>query len=257
MAAVVGLTRVRSACASWVRGHGRPLAATAAALVVAAVAVVAALAGHGPSGAALGAQPVGPETGASRTSPPAVARATPTSGDETARTPRAPGRPADLERSDERGAVAAAVYVLRLEPYGLLTGDSDEFTRLCSTESGWCRAKAASMRGVAAGTVRYDGCPARTEALRTTPTDAPDTFVVTVAQRQASCVRHEEAPTPAAGTPARPPTAEAPDVASDAAPDAASDVYGGNDAPDALPDLLDLTVRHGTAGWEVIRASLA
>jgi hypothetical protein len=70
-------------------------------------------------------------------------------------------------------------------------------------------------------------------------------------------VRHEEAPTPAAGTPARPPTAEAPDVASDAAPDAASDVYGGNDAPDALPDLLDLTVRHGTAGWEVIRASLA
>jgi hypothetical protein len=62
-------------------------------------------------------------------------------------------------------------------------------------------------------------------------------------------VRHEEAPAPAAGTAARPPAA--------GTPDAASDVYGGNDAPDALPDLLDLTVRHGTAGWEVIRASLA
>jgi hypothetical protein len=35
------------------------------------------------------------------------------------------------------------------------------------------------------------------------------------------------------------------------------DVYGGNDDPDSLPDLLDITVRHGGDGWQVVRASLA
>jgi len=180
------------------------VATAAAGLAVVAVAAIALLAGHDGDG-------------------PHVRPST-TDG------PQHPTRPADLERSDERGAVAAAVYVLELEPYGLRSGDWREFVRLCSTQSGWCRDKAESMRGVAAGTVRYDGCEASPQAVQTTPTDAPDTFVVTIAQRQAACVRHDRA---------------------------ASDVYGGNDAPDALPDLLDLTVRHGTAGWQVVRASLA
>jgi len=155
-----------------------------------------------------------------------------------------PARPTALERSDERGASAAAVYVLELEPYGLLSGDWHDFAALCSAESGWCQDKTASMRLVEAGAVRYVGCAMRAEAVRTTPTDAPDTFVVTVAQRQAACVRHEVASTD-------PPT-------DDASPTGDGvDVYGGNDDPDSLPDLLDITVRHGGDGWQVVRASLA
>ncbi|MFC8731461.1 hypothetical protein ACFT5B_03245 [Luteimicrobium sp. NPDC057192] len=236
MAAVVGLTPALRAGAAWARRHTRRIAGVAAVLVVVGVTAVALVAGHDASEGQ-------PATTGGPQLPDRLERS---------------ARPADLERSDERGAVAAAIYVLELEPYGLRSGDWHEFARLCSTQSGWCRDKAASMRGVTAGAVRYDGCDARAEAVRTTPTDAPDTFVVTVAHRQAACVRHALAPTPATTATAAgagPTTAAGPAAGTDDA--AASDVYGGNDDPGALPDLLDLTVRHGTAGWQVVRASLA
>ena len=223
VAAVVGLTRavvgLTRAARAWlvrrVRGRARWLAGgTAAALLVVVGAAAVAVREAPGDAAALSASRVAAATDR----------------------PEPPTRPTALERSDERGATAAAAYVLELEPYGLLSGDRRDFEALCSAQSGWCRDKLASMRLVASGTVRYDGCAAHVEAVRTTPTQAPDTFVVTVAQRQAPCVRHDLTTT---GTPG------------------AVDVYGGNEEPDALPDLIDVTVRHGPSGWRVVRASLA
>jgi hypothetical protein len=227
VAAVVGLTRERL------------LAGAAGVVLVVGVLTVAAFAAHDDP------QPDAPAPSAAAPHDPARPTAPVATSAPTTSAPTPPARPAALERSDERGASAAAVYALQLEPYGLLTGDWREFGALCSTVSGWCRDKAASMRLVASGAVRYEGCSTHAAALRTTPTDAPDTFVVTVSQRQAACVRYEVAATPTpAGT--EPGSADG-DV----------DVYGGNDDPDAMPDILDLTMRHGSAGWCIVRASLA
>jgi len=215
------------------------VAGTVAAVLVAGLGAAAAVAAHGGVGATPRSTSTGPTTTGADPAPRADRE-----GPERER-PEHPARPGALERSDERGASAAAVYALQLEPYGLLTGDWREFGALCSTVSGWCRDKAASMRLVASGAVRYEGCSTHAAALRTTPTDAPDTFVVTVSQRQAACVRYEVAATPT------PPGTEP------GSADGGVDVYGGNDDPDAMPDILDLTMRHGSAGWSVVRASLA
>ncbi|GAA4842658.1 hypothetical protein GCM10023221_20860 [Luteimicrobium xylanilyticum] len=244
VAAVVGLMRTTwQTLAARARRRDRAVAGVAAAVLVAGV-LAAALATHD--------TPARPMTAAVPSSSDARAPQAHTSAPDrnggTEGRPARPARPAALERSDERGASAAAVYVLELEPYGLLSGDWHDFAALCSTESGWCQDKAASMRLVEAGVVRYVGCAMRAEAVRTTPTDAPDTFVVTVAQRQEACVRHEAASTD-------PPTRGDPSAAP-AAGDGV-DVYSGNDDPDSLPDLLDITVRHGGEGWQVVRASLA
>ncbi|MGC5165860.1 DUF6318 family protein [Luteimicrobium sp. DT211] len=221
-------TRASRTLAAWVAHRPRRLAGAAGALLVGGLAAVAVLAVHaGPEG--------GGAAGGDRSTPSAaLPRPAATAADATD-APARPERPPDLERSDERGAAAAAVYVLELEPYGLHSGDWRDFAALCSARSSWCRDKTASMRLVAAGEVRYDGCATDVRGLRTTPTDAPDTFVVTVVQRQAACVRHALA----------------------ASADGGVDVYGGNHDPDATPDLIDVTVRHGSAGWQVLRASLA
>lgn len=218
VAAVVGLTRTTWRGLAGRARRDRLVAGVAGAALVVGVLTVAAFAAH---------------DGPARPATVAVS---------------APARPAALERSDERGASAAAVYVLELEPYGLLSGDWHDFAALCSTASGWCRDKTTSMRLVEEGTVRYVGCAMRAEAVRTTPTDAPDTFVVTVAQRQEACVRHETA----SSRPSTDPPTGDPVPGGDGV-----DVYGGNDDPDSPPDLLDITVRHGGDGWQVVRASLA
>lgn len=215
VAAVVGLTRTTwRAAAVRARRHRRLVAGTVGALVVA--------------GLLASALPA-------RTSHPGPGHMV----------PEPPARPATLDRGDEQGAAAAAVYVLRLEPYGLLSGDWRAFARLCSAGSGWCRDKTTSMRLVEAGTVGYTGCAVQAEAVRVVPTDAADTFVVTVAQRQEACVRHEA-------------TSTGPRIGGPAPAGGGVDVYSGNDDPDSsLPDLLDLTVRHDGDGWHVLRASLA
>lgn len=61
--------------------------------------------------------------------------------------PVKPERPADMDRTDEVGAAAAATYFLELYPYVMATGDLEEWERVSMTES--CELCTAVMEHVA------------------------------------------------------------------------------------------------------------
>ncbi|WP_155859479.1 DUF6318 family protein [Cellulomonas sp. KRMCY2] len=76
----------------------------------------------------------------------------------------APVRPAEMERSDEVGAAAAAEYFLRLFPYVMQSGDLEEWALIsttdcefCSTVRGWVEDFAAADEDYAGGDVTVAG----------------------------------------------------------------------------------------------------
>ncbi|ROS79122.1 DUF6318 family protein [Cellulomonas sp. PhB143] len=108
-------------------------------LLVAATLATAGLAGcsgaePSPGGDATSSAPA-PEKSASAPAgePTPTGSATPDGSDKEAEdvdaadAPPKPDRPADMKRTDERGAAAAATYFLELYPYVMATGDTKEW----------------------------------------------------------------------------------------------------------------------------------
>jgi len=104
-------------------------------LVVAGALAISGCTGGGP----------GPEPSASTTVEPSVT-ASPTPSDPGVAKPE---RPADMDRTDEAGAAAAAEYFLELYPYIMRTGDFTEWDALSWVNCEYCadsRATAVELR---------------------------------------------------------------------------------------------------------------
>ena len=68
-----------------------------------------------------------------------------------------PERPADMDRTDEVGAAAAAEYFLELYPYVLATGDSVDWLAMSSDACGFCSGIGRDAADVRAREVTYAG----------------------------------------------------------------------------------------------------
>lgn len=82
-----------------------------------------------------------PDPTPSPTRTPHAATSTPTPTAEPAPSPEpvtAPARPAEMDRIDETGAIAAAEYALLVAHYAVATGDLAEWDRLSTSDCGFC-----------------------------------------------------------------------------------------------------------------------
>jgi hypothetical protein len=86
--------------------------------------------------------------------------------------PVKPERPADMDRTDEVGAAAAAVYFLELYPYVMATGDLAEWDAMTWAElCSFCTATRERQVLRAAASETYEGGEVTLEVLQTFPLD--------------------------------------------------------------------------------------
>ncbi|MDT0166469.1 DUF6318 family protein [Actinotalea sp. AC32] len=85
---------------------------------------------------------------------PSVPEATPTPTQEPI---TAPERPAEMDRMDEIGAVAAAEYFLELQEYAVRTGDLAEWRQVSRPDCEFCRGMSESVQRVYDGGGAYTG----------------------------------------------------------------------------------------------------
>ena len=119
--------------------------------IVATIAVLGFLAGCTPAETPRPTPTGTPEPTASATPSPTP---TPT---PTADAIAPPERPADMERTDEVGAVAAATYVTDLFVYVMQTGDLEEWDAISAGDCGWCTSVHADITDVYGDGGRYEG----------------------------------------------------------------------------------------------------
>ncbi|WP_250443983.1 DUF6318 family protein [Actinotalea sp. C106] len=90
--------------------------------------------------------------------PPAAATPTPTpTPSETVEEIAAPERPAEMERTDEVGAIAAAEYFMQLFAYVMATGDLEEWDRVSAQDCGFCSGLRSDVEGVYGAGGKYQG----------------------------------------------------------------------------------------------------
>ncbi|KGM10968.1 hypothetical protein N868_12895 [Cellulomonas carbonis T26] len=90
---------------------------------------------------------------------PSVPEATPTPTEEPI---TAPERPAEMERMDEVGAVAAAEYFLAVEEYVFRTGDLQQWDKISLADCGFCQNKRDAAVRVYGSGGRYVGAETTT-----------------------------------------------------------------------------------------------
>ena len=91
---------------------------------------------------------------------PTRASSTPTVAAEpspTAEPVTAPPRPAEMDRSDEVGAAAAAEYFMRLQTYALRSGDLTEWDARSGDDCRFCANVSGAVAGVYGAGGRYTG----------------------------------------------------------------------------------------------------
>ena len=130
----------------------------------------------------VGAVLVGVVTGCS-SADPAVESPAPVVSEEPSPTPAPtpaptptgpvkPERPADMDRTDEVGAAAAAVYFLELYPYVMATGDLAEWDAMTWAElCGFCTASRERQVQRAAASETYEGGEVSVDVTQTFPLD--------------------------------------------------------------------------------------
>lgn len=133
---------------------------------VLALAVAGSLAGCSPT-----AEPgPGPEpTGAAGPSVSPSAPAPSPSPEPTAEEPApvtAPTRPAEMDRADETGAIAAAEYFMRLSEYAFLTGDLSTWEEISTADCGYCNNVKERVNRVWGAGGRIDGAQLRVASPR-------------------------------------------------------------------------------------------
>lgn len=84
----------------------------------------------------------------------------------------APVRPAEMERSDEVGAAAAAEYFLRLFPYVMQSGDLAEWDRLSTPDCQFCTTVRGWVEGMSAAGEDYVGGDVAVADVRGFPQDS-------------------------------------------------------------------------------------
>ncbi|MHA7132750.1 DUF6318 family protein [Oerskovia turbata] len=101
-------------------------------------------------------------------SPPPVVEAPSPTPTPTAVGPVKPERPADMARTDEVGAAAAAVYFLELYPYVMATGDLAEWDAMTWVDlCGFCTATRDQAHEIANSGSVYVGGEIRAEVIKT------------------------------------------------------------------------------------------
>lgn len=126
-------------------------------LVVAGALAISGCTGGGP----------GPEPSASTTVEPSVT-ASPTPSDPGVAKPE---RPADMDRTDEAGAAAAAEYFLSLYSYVMQTGDLAEWDAMSWETCGFCSGVRESALEIAASGDTYRGGEISVTDIRVLPID--------------------------------------------------------------------------------------
>ncbi|MHA7134216.1 DUF6318 family protein [Oerskovia turbata] len=105
-------------------------------------------------------------------SPPPVVEAPSPTPTPTAVGPVKPERPADMARTDEVGAAAAAVYFLELYPYVMATGDLAEWDAISFVDRcEFCVKVSSDVEGQKAVGGTYRGGEVSVEVTKTYPID--------------------------------------------------------------------------------------
>lgn len=86
--------------------------------------------------------------------------------------PVKPERPADMDRTDEVGAAAAATYFLELYPYVMATGDLEEWVRVSLVDlCEFCVKVSADVASQQAAGTTYSGGDVEVDVTKTYPLD--------------------------------------------------------------------------------------
>lgn len=86
--------------------------------------------------------------------------------------PVKPERPADMDRTDEVGAAAAATYFLELYPYVMATGDLEEWERISLVDlCEFCVKVSADVASQQAARTTYSGGDVEVDVTKTYPLD--------------------------------------------------------------------------------------